>query len=194
MKKIKNSLIVALMFGTLIGYAEEKTNSAEFTNKKIVKVEFKNVKKGQALTIKNENGLIVYSGEIKNSGNYSKQFDLSALENGTYKVELNKDFEIIIKTFNVKDRLVTLLKEENQKIFKPVIRTKGDFLYVSKIEFNHKPLKVIIYYENEILLSDTLKEKEDILKRVYKLSDSEKGDYKVVIHSDERIYVKDFTI
>ncbi len=191
--KMKKIIVVALMFGTLIGYANEHTNNNDLEAKKTVKVEFSNVKKGQTLSIKNDQGVTVYNNEIKNSGTYSKTFDFSALEDGIYAAELNKDFEIVIKQFYVKNGLVTFLNNKNEKVFKPVIRAEKHLLYVSKIDFNNQPLKIVIYYKNEAILSETI-EGEKFLKRVYKLSENEAGNYKVIISTNNRSYVKDFTI
>ncbi|WP_146105299.1 hypothetical protein [Polaribacter butkevichii] len=190
---MKIVIIVALMFGTLIGYANNNISDNDLKAKKTVKVEFNNVKKGQTLTIKNGEGVAVYNNEIKNSGNYSKTFDFSALEDGIYTAELNKDFEIIIKQFFVKNGLVTFLNNKNEKVFKPVIRVENNLLYVSKIAFNNEPLKVAIYYNNEEILSDTI-EGNQILKRIYKLSEGQNGNYKVIVSTNDRSYVKNLTI
>ena len=191
--KIKKIILVALIFSTLIGYATENTNSIELKGKKTVKVEFHNVKKGQALTIKNNQGIVVYNTNIKDSGNYSKTFDFSSLVDGIYAAELDKDFEIVIKQFYVKDGLVTFLNNKDNKVFKPVIRNEKHILYVSKFAFNKEPLKVTIYYKNEAILSETI-EGDQLLKRVYKLSENKSGNYKVIINTNERTYIKDFTI
>ena len=191
--KIKKIILVALMFGTLITNANEKDNTNYKEAKKTVKVEFNNVKKGQTLTIKNSNGLTVYNNEIQNSGDYSKTFDFSALENGIYSAELNKDFEIVIKQFYVENGLVTFLNNKDEKIFKPIIRTEGELLLISKINFNNEPLKVTLYYNDEAVLSETISG-DKLLQRVYKLSEKEVGAYKVVVSSDERTYTKEFTI
>ena len=180
------------MFATLIGYATERTNTIDLKAKKTVKVEFNNVKKGQTLTIKDNTGLVVYNNKIKSTGDYSKTFDFSALNEGTYSAELNKDFEIIVKHFNVKNGLVTYL-DDSEKVFKPVVRNEGNLIYLSKIAFNKQPLNVVIYYNNQTILSEKIEGKE-LLKRVYKLSEYKAGNYKVVVNSDDRTYVKDFTI
>jgi hypothetical protein len=190
---IKRNVLVALMFGTLIGYAKENTEPTKKVGSNMVKVEFNDVKKGHTLTIKDKKGVQIYSRIIESTGTFSKTFDLSALENGNYVAELNKDFEIILKTFNVKNGIVTFLSKKNQKVFKPVIRKKGDLILISKIAFDKQPLKVVLYYEDEEIIRETIKG-EDYLKRIYKLSDSEKGDYKIVILSNERMYIKDFRI
>jgi hypothetical protein len=190
---MKNLVLAALMFGTLISYATENKNTIDLKAKKTVKVEFNNVKKGQTLTIKDNQGVTVYNNEIKNTGNYSRTFDFSALEEGVYSAELNKDFEIIIKQFYFKNGLVTLLNNNSEKVFKPVIKTEGNLVYLSKMDFNEEPLKVVIYFNDEVVLTETT-EGEKILNRIYKLSEKEIGDYKVIISSNNRTYVKNFRL
>ncbi|WP_340914069.1 hypothetical protein [Polaribacter butkevichii] len=190
---MKTILVVALMFGTLIGYANENVESTNTVAVKRVKVEYKSVKKGHALTIKNEYGITIYKQVIQSSGTYSKTFDLTNLEDGIYTTELDKDFEIDVKKLEVKDGFVTFLKEENKKIFKPVIRAEGDLVLISKIDFNKQPIKVILYHDNNLIHSEKIEGKE-ILNRVYNVSKREKGTYKVVIYADNRMYVKDLTI
>ncbi|MCL7761774.1 hypothetical protein MPF19_00005, partial [Polaribacter sp. Z014] len=190
---MKTILVVTLMFGTLISYANNDTKSTNEVAVKRVKVEYKAVKKGHALTIKNEYGLTIYKQVIQSSGTYSKTFDLTNLEDGIYTTELDKDFEIIVKKIEVKEGFVTFLKEENKTIFKPVIRTEGDLVLISKIAFNKEPLKVTLYYDNHVILSEKV-EGNKLINRVYKLSDTKKGAYKVVIFTDNRSYVKNFRI
>ena len=190
---IKKNLLVALMFGTLLGYAKENPSPTNLVGGKKVKVEFKTVKKGQTLKIKDENGTTIYEQTIQNSGVYSKIFDLTALKDGIYTTELEKDFEIVLKKIEVKNGNVKFLEKENAKVFKPVIRNEGDLILISKITFNKQPVKVILYYENEVVLSETLKG-EKLVNRVYKLSKIYRGDYKVVINTDNRNYIKNFDI
>ncbi|KGL62007.1 hypothetical protein [Polaribacter sp. Hel1_85] len=190
---MKTILLVTLMFGTLISYANENTNTTNTVDVKRVKVEYKNVKKGQAFIIKDENGIIIFKQKFQSSGTYSKTFDLTNLEDGIYTTELEKDFEYIIKKIDVKNGFVTFLKEETKKVFKPVIRSKGDLLLISKIAFNNQPLKIDLYYKGDIIHSEKL-EGKNLVNRVYKLSETEKGNYKVVINTDNRTYVKSFNI
>ena len=190
---IKTILVVTLMFGTLISYAKDNTKSTNSVAVKKVKVEFKDVKKGNALTIKNEYGITIYKQVLQSSGNFTKNFDLTNLEDGLYTTELEKDFEIIIKKLEIKDGFVTFYKKEKEVIFKPVIRTEGNLILISKIEFDNQPLNVTLYYNNDIIFSDKV-EGEKVLNRVYKLSETEEGAYKVVINSDDRTYIKDFTL
>lgn len=187
MKTIKSILLVAIMLGTFISYAAMITKPTDSVDGKNVKVEFKSVKMGQALTIKDDNGKIHYNRLVENDGDFSMTFDLSSLPNGNYKAELDKNFEIIIKSFKITDGIVTFFTQDNVKVFKPIIRKKGDLLYVSKKSFSKKPLNIIIYYNNKVIVKDKVKED---LNKIYRLPEDKKGDYKIVIKSNEREYIE----
>ena len=190
---LKRYLIVALMFGTLINYATEKNNTSNIADGKKVKVEFTAVKKGQVLSIKDANGSIVYKDIIENSGNYSKIFDITILKNGRYTTELEKNFEIIIKPFFVENGLVTFLTQNTKTIFKPIIRTAENLVFISKMSFDNAPIKITLYYEGAIIYSETIKEEKE-LERVFRLLKTKKGAYRVAINSKKRGYSKNFKI
>jgi len=179
-----------MMLGTLINYANDKKNTTYVVEGKKVKVEFNAVKKGNKLTIKDSHDVIIFSQEIENSGNYSKIFNLSNLLKGDYTAELEKDFEIIIKNFSVLEGKVSFNGEK--RVFKPVIRTEKNKILISKIDFNKEPLKVALYFNGEVIYSETVKDNSNVLNRVYKLSKEERGNYTVVINTNDRNYVQNF--
>ncbi|MDX6745696.1 DUF3244 domain-containing protein [Polaribacter sp. PL03] len=190
---IKKYLAVAIiMFVTFTNYANEKNTTIKVIEGKKVRIEFGAVKKGHTLSIKDKNGTVIYSQEIKNSGTYSKILDLSKLEKGNYTTELEKDFEIVIKPFTVLDGQVSFNTEKT--IFKPVIRTEDNIVYISRISFDKAALNVSIYYNDELIFSETAKDEKTLLNRVYKLSKEEIGNYKVVVNSNNKYYSKSFKI
>ena len=94
MKTIKRKvLVVVLMLGTLLNYANNTELENEL-NTKIVKVVFKGAKKGNQLKIKDDKGEILHTEYVNKQGNLIKLFDFSKLEDGSYTLELEKDFEI----------------------------------------------------------------------------------------------------
>ncbi len=190
MKNLKKCLVVVMMLGTLINYANDKKNTTYVVEGKKVKVEFNAVKKGNKLTIRDSYDVIIFSQEIENSGNYSKIFNLSNLLKGDYTAELEKDFEIVIKNFSVLEGKVSFNGEK--RVFKPVIRTEKNKVLISKIDFNKEPLKVALYFNGEVIYSETVKDNSNVLNRVYKLSKEERGNYTVVINTNDRNYVQNF--
>lgn len=189
---IKKTMVLVLIFVTFISSAIENSKSYKLVSVKRVKVEFRNVKKGQTFIIRNENKIIVHKQKIVKLGTFSKVFDLTNLKDGIYTSEVEKDFEISIKKFSVSNGYVTFIKEESKKIFKPLIRLKGDLLLISKLSFK-EPLNIVLYYEENTIVDEQF-EGKDIINRIYKLSKAKKGAYRVVVNSDNRLFTKNFTI
>ena len=193
MKTIINKYLVTFtILVSLANYATENNISTPIDGKK-VKVEFIAVRKGQVLSIKNANSVIMYSDVIEMAGNYARTFDLTGLENGKYKIELEKNFETIIKPFLVKNRLVTFLPEENKTIFKPVIRIEDNLLLISKISLENQPVKITLYYKGDVIYTENTRDGK-ILNRVFRLLKNKKGNYTVAISANEKKYSKRFKI
>ena len=188
---IRKSVLVALMLGALASYATETT----LVDKKETeaKVELLNVKKGQRLYIKNSEGDILYQEKIQQNGTFVKNFDFSALEDGNYILEVNKDFEIEVSPFSVNSGKATFNKKEEKTIFKPVVRTNNNKVMVSKYDFEAAPLHVTIYYEGEVIFKETVKG-GNVLQRVYKLRKEIKGNYMVVMKANDRTYTNEFSL
>ncbi|MHB0756537.1 hypothetical protein [Polaribacter sp. M15] len=188
----KRLLVVVIMLGTLINYANDKNVNVELNAKK-TKVVFRGVKKGQQLTIKDENGIVLHLENVDNTGNLIKFFDFSKLQDGNYTLELDKDFQIIIKTLQVKEGKVIFNENAKKVIFKPVIRNKENRLMISRIAFDTKPLEVALYYNDEIIYSEVVKG-DNIVNRIYKLDENLKGDYTVIVRNNGRNYIDEFKI
>lgn len=185
MKKLfKNILVLAVLLGTYTSYANATSDLIS---------NFNNANKGDIISVTDASGEVIYSGEIKYNGNIKNLFDFSQLKDGTYAVEVNKDFEIDINTIVVKNNNVTFITSSNEKIFKPVIRAKDSRLMISKLSFDPKDTKVEIYYEDELIHSETVKGNE-VLKRVYKLDHTLNGDYTAIIRANDRVFVENFKL
>lgn len=190
MKTVKKIALVALMLVSTLSYAG-KSNSSY--NARITVVEFANAKKGQQLIVKDEFGLTLHSETVSKTGKLTKIFDLKQLTNGIYTVELEKDFEIKIKPFIIKNNTVTFLTHEEITEFKPVVRRKENTLFLSQLSFGLNPVNVEIFYGDDLIYSETIKDEKSI-KRVYELSKFKTGEYRTIITADDRTYINDFKL
>ena len=158
-------------------------------------VTFENVKKGHQLVIKDANLLVVYKEAIQKDGNYRKGFDLTALPDGEYTVELDKDVQIVIIPFTVSSNTVTFQKENETVVYKPMVRLDGNHLFVSRLSLDVQPLQIKLYYTESIQQGRTLIYKEDIkntkiVERVLQLSKEKKGTYVVTFESQGRTFTE----
>jgi len=183
--------IVIFMLATLANYAN-KNNFYNTKNSENITFVFKGTKKGHQLKVKDQNGEVLYSEEIKRKGNITKSFNFNNLKDGSYTLELEKDFEIIVKSIKIERNKVVIEKAENI-IFKPVIRLESDKLMISKITFDKKPLEIALFFKGEIIYSETIKG-GPIVNRIYKLDLKAKGDYEIVIENNGRTYNEIFKL
>ena len=152
-----------------------------------------NVKQGNLLSVKDINGVILYKEYIQESGTYAKGFDLTALPNGAYVFELDKDLEINSIPFTVTSNVVLFDKENDKTIFKPFTRVKNDLVYISQLALNEEPLEIKIYFEgsgeSELIFTEKIENTKSI-KRVFRLEGLSLGYYKIVFHTEGRQFVK----
>lgn len=180
----KKILVVALMLGTLTSYANINLDVTP-TNEII--------KRGDLVSIYDEDGTLVYSDKMENNGNVRTMFDFSNLKDGIYTIEINKAFEIFINRFEIADRNVRFLEAERKIIHKPVFRTEKNKVLISKLALDSNEMKVELYFENDLIHSERI-DGEAVIKRVYQLDMEEQGEYKAVIKSNGRVYIENFRI
>jgi len=191
---LRKIILTGAMFIALISNATNGLNNDPDNDLKKTTFTINNVKQGNQLIIKDFNGLILYKEQIKESGNYSKGFDLTSLPDGSYVFELDKDFEIKSFPFTVTAKKV-VFNENETTIHKPCVSFKNNYIYVSKLALNNEPLDVKIYYQDgtELIYSENIKDTK-VIEKVYKLALNAKGNYKIVLSSNGREYYEYVTL
>ncbi|QCX37497.1 hypothetical protein FF125_03245 [Aureibaculum algae] len=186
---IKNSLVLVVLFATMISYANEIVTNE---NDETTSVTLNNVTEGSVLSIKDVDGLILYKETIQVSGDYSKKFDLTSLPDGNYIFELDKDFEIKSIPFNVKRNIVDLNIENKSVVFKPAMVFENGMLRIQKTILNsEKELSIKIYFENGDLVHSENFNNEKLINKTYDFSKSLKGKYKVLLSTEDRTFSKE---
>lgn len=196
MKHSKKGILMVTLFATLLSFAKDASFYTIKKDANRTALTLINVKEGNLLSIKDNNGVILYKESIQTTGTYTKGFDLTSLPNGAYLFELEKDLEISIIPFTVKSNIVKFNKEKEKSFFKPFTRVKGDLLIISQLTLNEDPLEIKIFfsdnrhsYTSELMYSEMITNSQKI-EKVFRLSGLNKGSYKVVCSSQGRAFVK----
>jgi hypothetical protein len=188
-KNTKKGIMMVALLATVLGFANNSNSLIKRDARKTALV-LENVKEGNLLVIKDNYGIILYKESIKVNGIYKKGFDLTALPDGDYAFELEKDFEIKTIPFKVESNTVSFNKEDEATYFKPFITQEKDLVFLTKLNLSKALTKINVYavYDGNLKLrhSETI-ENTKVIEKAFKL---EKGIYKIEIHSGNKEYTK----
>lgn len=196
---IKKSLLVVAVLATSLTFADEDKIFSVKSNANKTTVSINNVEQGELLSIIDENNIVIYKETINTKGLYNKTFDLTDLPNGNYFFELDKALKILTIPFNVNYNKVTFNKDEEVIVYKPTIRLKEELLFVSQLSMRKAPLKIEMFYDKdftgnyELIHSETLKN-NTTPEKIFKLSEKEKGRYKIVFTTEGRLFEEKFNL
>lgn len=191
-KTIKKSILLVTVFTTMLSNATEISSLIKEELKRTSLI-INNAKEGDLLSIKDYNGIILYKEQINISGIYKKGFDLTALPNGKYFFEIEKDLEVKTIPFTVNSNTVVFSKNKEVTVFKPLVRQKNGLVLISKLALNSKPIQISVFSDVDggykLIHKENVEAGSDLtIKRVYKL---EKGNrYKLIIYSDNKEFTK----
>ena len=194
-KNTKKGILMVTMFATLLSFANDGSLFNITNDAKRTYLTLESVKQGNLLSVKDINGIILYKEYIQKTGTYTKGFDLTALPDGEYVFELDKDLEINTIPFKVDSNVVVFNKENEKTIYKPVVRIKNGLVYVTKLNLNETPLKISIYFQNEsgseLMYKETITETTSkTISKIFKLEGLKKGSYKMIFNSEGRQFVE----
>ncbi|MCB4807404.1 hypothetical protein LG651_04005 [Tamlana sp. 62-3] len=192
-KNTKKALLIVTMFTTLISFANEPANLTVTKTAKSTILTFESVKEGNILTITDKNGVVLYKEEITETGNYQKAFDFSELPNGEYVFELNKDVEVSSIPFKVNNEEVVFNNNLETVIYKPIVRTSKDLVFINKLSLDKSPLKIEVFSGSEgsfeLIHKETI-ENTELIERVFKLKSSSNVNYKFVFTTNGKTFTK----
>lgn len=191
----RKSLVAVGLMMSLSTLANDSEMTFKDKEKDVINMSFENVAQGSSLTIKDQNGLVLYNESIEQGGDYKKGFDLTSLPNGDYFFELNSELKIVVIPFIVDSNEVVFDKESEESIYKPIVRTKDNMVYVSRTEIEQTPLSYKIYYADNYDLVHTAQFEElEEVKKAYDFSAAKKGNYVFVFESKGRKFTQNVKI
>jgi len=194
-KNIKKGTLIVGMIATMASNAIENPSIALENDLKRTYVYIENVKAGNQLSIIDFEGVILHKEQIVKTGDYTRGYDFTALPDGEYSFQLDKDVEIRMIPFTVKSNTVLFNKKEETTIYKPLILVEGDYTFVSKLALDLEPVTIKVYYQDtetyeyNLIHTDEVKDLQTV-ERVYKLENMENINYKVVVSTKEKEFTK----
>lgn len=185
MKTFKKLLLITAFAFVITGLANNVATAKDLIDrdKTIVSV-----------SVKDAAGTVIYLCPFKSKIETSTFFDYSLLENGFYTIEIENEHLVEIQSFKVLENKVEFLDESKKTIYKPVFKKEDSKILISKVSLDSNQMKVELYYENELIHTETISSSYPILKRAYQLDITEKGNYYAVMKTNGRVYTEKFKL
>ena len=200
MKNIITFAICLLALTSSFAFSNDNSFSDNDEKGKVeIVLTLNDVKAGQKLSIKDEEGVLLFNTVITKSGAFNNKFDITELPNGIYHFEHEKEIYTTHIPFIVHSGEASFDKKNEKKVYKPFVSLRNNHIYFSKLELNKDNVEFSIYYAKADSETYTLVHTENIsntikIERAYRLSDKQEGSYKIIINADGQNYVEHFKI
>lgn len=159
-------------------------------NQKTVVLQLDNMEAGTAISIRSEEGAILFQDEVTEA-TYTKVFNLKSLEEGEVYLEIENDEQLEVLSIQVTDTEAYLKKSSKLIIEKAIVKLKGD---AAKVFFgqNNGSTKVTLFDEaNDIVYRHTV---DNGSVKTYDLSKLAAGNYTFQFKSEGKTFYHNVTL
>lgn len=168
----------------------EKSIKVSTENQKAVVLQLNNMAEGTAVSLKTQEGVILFQDEVTEV-EYAKVFNLKSLEEGEIYLEIESDEQLEILAIEVTDVAAYLKKSSEMIIEKAIVKMQGD---MAKVFFGHNEgnTKVTLFdAANDIVYRHNA---ENGSAKTYDLSDLANGTYTFQFKSGGKTFYHSLTV
>lgn len=142
-----------------------------------------------SISIKDKEGLVLYSDMAHSGSNYQKTYDFSQLPNGQYTIEVENEFVIKSAAIDVLASRI-IVADENITIHKPIVKINGDFLDLNFLNLKEKNVEFQLYDSSGRMVFSQDLNKDVLVSKRYNISQLPRDSYSVVIYNNDRMLTK----
>ncbi|MFW5822953.1 MAG: T9SS type A sorting domain-containing protein [Tangfeifania sp.] len=192
MKKALLTTVLSVLAAAVFASGNLKVNMSQAESEKAV-VEATNARMELfKVEVQDEFGDVVYSKSTKTQAeNYKMKYDFSALEDGTYFLNVKHGNEYYQKRFRLERGDVEVISQ--RKVAEPFFIQKGDKIKMSYLNFPQEETSIHVYDKSGLLHEQTL-ENEFAIHKAIDLSELRPGDYKIVFATGLDIFEHDVIV
>ena len=174
-KLIKTGLLSAALLASVVANASKIITTAS-SKSKVVYIGLTNISQGEVLSIKDTEGVQLYSVSLDKSDAFSKKFDFSSIPSGVYFIETKEAKEITVTPLIVTPEKVSVITKTSKRFRAPSITVDDNVARVLVRNFNEVPVSISIYdEEGNVLKKD---DSENLLiYNAYNFANLPEGNY-----------------
>lgn len=174
-KLIKTGLLSAALLASVVANASKIITTAS-SKSKVVYIGLTNISQGEVLSIKDTEGVQLYSVSLDKSDTFNKKFDFSSIPSGVYFIETKEAKEITVTPLIVTPEKVSVITKTSKRFRAPSITVDDNVARVLVRNFNEVPVSISIYdEEGNVLKKD---DSENLLiYNAYNFANLPEGNY-----------------
>lgn len=142
-KLIKNGLLSVALLATVAANAS-KIVAAKTADSKVLNITLTEITKGEVLSIKDSNGILLYTESLQKGALYSKKFDFNTLPNGLYFLEDKENKKIKVTPILVNKDEASFLSNASETYEAPEIKIDGNNATLLIKNFEENLVKITI--------------------------------------------------
>ncbi|TRX62784.1 hypothetical protein FNH22_01425 [Fulvivirga sp. M361] len=195
-KTVLKILVVALMF---TGYTSSATERDPFLKARgkgskefalfidNLGVDLKNT----LIYLRDENGGVLYKENLSDGKEYKKLFDLTALPQGNYILEIEDGTRTKSYPLKITDFDLEIDHAHQSNFYKPqIVAQQNNRVGISLFNVNEKDVELNIYNNNRESVFQEMIPGDIVLQRKYDLSELEPGYYTMSFKVGKRVFSK----
>jgi hypothetical protein len=194
MKKIlKFSLVLVVVFTTMNIHAGDFDFTLDVKKEQGKMVTFVlNEMNKMDLSIYDAEGKMIHSEKMNSQKNSNRTYDLKALPEGTYFLEVESDAKISRYEISVAGATATLEANPISEIYKPAFVNKKGLIQLSFLNLDKSPVNIKVYDKenNEVYDSDVILDQD--VKKVFNINQIRDEEYTFVMTYKDKLYTKTF--
>jgi len=192
MKKVVRSIaMVALMFTSVTGMANEPKLKTESTSKNLVlELEAENNK--TSIKFVDGEGNVIYSDNSTNTEDYIKKFNLETLPEGTYYLEIENRLKELVYTIDVDGKGIDV-SEKIEKL-KPVFRKADDKVSLNFLNLKKEDVEIKIFDNENRVVFQELVSNEMVVQRAFDFAATRNEIYTIVVKEGNDTYYESVSV
>ena len=136
------------------------------------------------VTIKNENGSIVYSEKIE-SPKTGRKYNLSKTEDGVYTFVIEDAQKFVFQSVEI-DGINITVDAKTDEIFKPIFKTGTDVWIVQAMTLEKDAVIKIVNENGDVVFKETIV--KPVVERKYNVAKLEKGKFEIIYSVGDEIF------
>lgn len=187
MKKVmKFTTVIALMFVAAQSIASSPKLNLTPNTAKSLSLTLNAANQETIIRLSDVEGHTIFSEDIERQEMFSKRFDLSKLEKGTFLFTVENKLKEIVFTIELNDVIVKIIdRTENAK---PVFRKGKGSVFLNLLNLDKKDVRIKVYDSSDLVVFEETIANTTLVEKVFNFEKAFEGSYTIMVQDATNSY------